>query len=83
MSIDNSIKGFWWYFLRVVLFTLAFFTAILLLSDWNYGVHKNVGWAWDISNYEFWIGILVFVSIVFTFLAIITALIMKIAKIVK
>ncbi len=83
MSIDTTIKGFWWYFLRVVLFTLAFFVAILLLSDWNYGINKTVGWAWDISNYKFWIGVLIYIAIAFTFFAIITALIMKIAKIVK
>ena len=83
MSIDNSMKSFWWYFLRVLFFAIAFFATILLLSDWNYGINKTVGWAWEITNFRFWIGVLIYTAVAFGFLSIITALVMKIAKMVR
>ncbi len=83
MSQGNSQKRFWWYFIRVVLFTLAFIVTILLLSDWNYGINKTVGWVWDISNIRFWLGMLFYIAIVFAFFTMITVLVMKIVKLTK
>lgn len=83
MSQSNSQKKFWWYFIRVTLFTLGFIVAILLLSDWNYGINKTVGWAWEISNLRFWLGVLFYIALVFAFFSIITVLVMKIVKLTK
>lgn len=83
MSQINFQKGFWWYFIRVILSTIAFIVAILLLSDWNYGINKTIGWAWDLTNIRFWIGVLLYMTLLFAFFSIITILIMKIAKLTK
>ncbi len=80
MSRSYSRKGFWWYFLRVTLLTIAFFIAVMLLSDFNYGINKTVGWAWDMSNYKFWIGVFLYLAAAVGFLSLITALVMKIAR---
>lgn len=83
MSQANSQKKFWWYFIRVVLFTVAFIVAILLLSDWNYGINKTVGWAWEISNIRFWLVVLFYMALVFALFSMITVLVMKIVKLTK
>ena len=80
MSQRNYQKGFWWYFLRVTLLVIVFFAAVLILTDFNYGLNKTVGWAWDISNYKFWIGVFLYVAAAVGFLSLITVLVMKIAK---
>ena len=83
MTKSNSHKNFWWYFIRVILFTVAFIASILLLSDWNYGINKTIGWAWEISNITFWLGVLLYIALVFAFFSIITVLVMKIVKLTK
>jgi len=83
MSQENLQKSFWWYFIRVTLFSIAFIVAILLLSDWNYGINKTVSWAWDISNIRFWIGVLLYLGLMFAFFSIITILVMKIVKLTR
>ncbi|WP_298760717.1 hypothetical protein [uncultured Psychroserpens sp.] len=83
MSDTNSRKSFWWYFIRVTILTIVFFVAVLLLSDFNYGLNKTVGWAWDLSNIRFWLGVLLYFSIAFGFLSLITVLVMKISKLTQ
>jgi molybdopterin-containing oxidoreductase family membrane subunit len=29
----------------------------LYLQEWNWGLNKTVGWAWDITNFVWWVGI--------------------------
>jgi len=83
MYQDNSQKSFWWYFIRVLLFTVASIITILLFSDWNYGINRTVGWSWELSNIRFWLGVLLYVGLVFGFLSMITVLVMKIVKLTK
>jgi hypothetical protein len=83
MTQGNSRKKFWWYFIRVVLFTIASIAVILLLSDWNYGINKTVGSSWEISNARFWLGVLLYTALVFGFFSMITVLVMKIVKLTK
>lgn len=83
MVNDNSQKSFWWYFIRVVLFTLAFIITILLLSDWNYGINKAVGSDWELSSFRFWLVVLIYIALITGFLSMITVLVMKIVKLTK
>jgi hypothetical protein len=83
MSQGNLEKSFWWYFIRVVLFTAAFIITILVLSDWNYGINKTVGASWKVSNVRFWLGLLFYMALVFAFFSMITVLVMKIVKLTK
>jgi uncharacterized membrane protein YhaH (DUF805 family) len=83
MVNDNSQKSFWWYFIRVVLFTLAFIITILLLSDWNYGLNKAVGSDWELSSFRFWLVVLIYIALITGFLSMITVLVMKIVKLTK
>lgn len=83
MFKNNSQKGFWWYFIRVVLCALVFLITILLLSDWNFGINKTVGPDADLSNIRFWLVVLVYISLTFAFMSIITVLVMKIVKLTK
>ena len=83
MVNDNSQKSFWWYFIRVVLFTLAFIITILLLSDWNYEINKAVGSDWELSSFRFWLVVLIYIALITGFLSMITVLVMKIVKLTK
>ena len=83
MFKDNFQKSFWWYFIRVVLFTLAFIITILLLSDWNYGINKAVGSDWELSSFRFWLVVLIYIALITGFLSMITVLVMKIVKLTK
>jgi uncharacterized membrane protein YhaH (DUF805 family) len=83
MVNDNSQKSFWWYFIRVFLFTLAFIITILLLSDWNYGINKAVGSDWELSSFRFWLVVLIYIALITGFLSMITVLVMKIVKLTK
>lgn len=83
MSKNKSQKSFWWYFIRVVLFTLVFLITILLLSDWNYGINKIVGPDADLSTIKFWLVVLLYISLAFGFMSMITVLVMKIVKLTK
>lgn len=76
----NSQKGFWWYFIRVTLFAIAFFVGVLLLSDWNYGDNTTVARTWDVNTISFWLVSLLYIAVVFAVLSLITILIMKLSK---
>ncbi len=80
MFKNKSQKSFWWYFIRVVLFTLVFLITILLLSDWNYGTNKTVGPDADLSTIKFGLVVLLYISLTFGFMSMITVLVMKIVK---
>ena len=83
MFKNKSQKSFWWYFIRVVLFTLVFLITILLLSDWNYRINKTVGPDSDLSTIKFWLVVLLYISLAFGFMSMITVLVMKIVKLTK
>jgi len=83
MAQSELQQSFWWYFVRVVLLTVASMLVILLFSDKNYGINKTVGWYWEVSTISFWLGLLFYSTLVFAFFSIITVLIMKIVKLTK
>lgn len=81
MTHMQSQKGFWWYFLRVTLLTIAFFATVLLLSDWTYAISKTMGWSWtSLDSSSFWLGVLLYLGLTFIGLSFITVLVMKISK---
>jgi molybdopterin-containing oxidoreductase family membrane subunit len=59
--IENKPSKLWWLgftlsviCLGILVYTLAY-TSFVGIGTW--GVNKTVGWAWDITNFVFWVGI--------------------------
>lgn len=77
-------KVFWWYFKRVAFYCLLILITLFLITAFstsgNFGINKTLGWAWDITNLNFWLGVILFLLIVFLVLSIVTFLIMKFIK---
>lgn len=72
---------FWRLFKKVILFSIValivLFLYLIFRTDSTFGINKTVGWAWDITNFTFWIGVFQLVVLGFLAIAIITiALIM-------
>src|SRR6187549_249763 len=60
-QVEGSPTKLWWIAMAVslVLFAYGFYCICVLL--WNgigvWGLNKTVGWAWDITNFVWWVGI--------------------------
>ena len=59
--LENKPTRAWWlgftasFIVMMIGFILIGYTVMVGIGVW--GVNKTVGWAWDITNFVFWIGI--------------------------
>ena len=78
---------FWKLFKKVLFFLLAALTILffylVFVTDSTLGVNKTVGWAWDITNYNFWYGVFQFEVVVFLIIVIITFILIKLKQLIK
>ncbi len=54
-------KKFRHYFLCIILFILGIFLYLFFFSEevfGTWGINKTVGWAWDMTNFTWWLAIL-------------------------
>ncbi|MDN4165159.1 polysulfide reductase NrfD [Cytophagales bacterium LB-30] len=60
-QVEGKPTKSWFAALTVSLMVLAFGTFCLLTTWWEgigvWGLNKTVGWAWDITNFVWWVGI--------------------------
>lgn len=79
-----SKKQFWKTFKIIALIDIILFVIIaiyfLFISESTLGINKTVGWAWDITNIWFWLGVLQIIVILFLVLSLITFLILSIKR---
>ena len=60
-QVEGKPSRLWWgaFSFSFVLLSLGFYSVCVLL--WNgvgvWGLNKTVGWAWDITNFVWWVGI--------------------------
>jgi Ni/Fe-hydrogenase subunit HybB-like protein len=60
-QVEGKPTKLWWgaFSFSFVLLALGFYSLCVLL--WNgvgvWGLNKTVGWAWDITNFVWWVGI--------------------------
>lgn len=58
---ERSIPKAWWYAFIPSVALLGFFGFAILYLIWSgigiWGLQQPVGWAWDITNFVFWVGI--------------------------
>ena len=65
------------YFIRVLfLIPILLFVYFSFITEHTWGINKTVGWAWDITNINFWIGIVFLIVFVLIIIAL-TALVIK------
>lgn len=80
-------KGFWWFFKRVAFYSFLILIALFLIIGFStggsFGINKTVGWAWDITNFNFWFGVITFLLFVFITFSLISFLIIKLVKYLK
>lgn len=64
-DISRQVEGkptqLWWMAFGVSLVLLSFGVYTMSMTLWNgigmWGLNKTVGWAWDITNFVWWVGI--------------------------
>ena len=64
-DISRQVEGkptqLWWMAFGISLVLLGFGVYTMALTLWNgigmWGLNKTVGWAWDITNFVWWVGI--------------------------
>ena len=64
-DISRQVEGkptpLWWGAFGFSLVLLAFGVYTMAMTLWNgigmWGLNKTVGWAWDITNFVWWVGI--------------------------
>lgn len=64
-DISRQVEGkptpLWWSAFGISLVFLAFGVYTMCITLWNgigmWGLNKTVGWAWDITNFVWWVGI--------------------------
>jgi len=59
--VENKPTQLWWMAFGVSLVLLGFGVYTMSMTLWNgigmWGLNKTVGWAWDITNFVWWVGI--------------------------
>lgn len=64
----------------LIISILVLIISFFISSNITYGVNRTVGWAWDLTNYRFWIGCffsLLILLIVLVLIVFISKLIIK------
>lgn len=60
-QVEGKPTNLWWMAFSVSMALLAFGFYCLCMTLWNgigmWGLNKTVGWAWDITNFVWWVGI--------------------------
>ena len=64
-DISRQVEGkpapLWWMALGVSLILLGFGVYAMVITLWDgigmWGLNRTVGWAWDITNFVWWVGI--------------------------
>lgn len=64
-DISRQVEGkptpLWWMAFGVALVLLGFGVYAMVMTLWDgigmWGLNKTVGWAWDITNFVWWVGI--------------------------
>ena len=71
-----------WYFIRVlVTIPILLLIYFSLTTEHTWGINKTVGWAWDITNINFWIGIIFTIVLFLLIISVISYLIKKFVEI--
>jgi molybdopterin-containing oxidoreductase family membrane subunit len=60
-QVEGKPSGLWWIAISISLVLLMFGVYCLATVLWEgigvWGLNKTVGWAWDITNFVWWVGI--------------------------
>jgi hypothetical protein len=60
-QVEGKPTNLWWAAFSVSFVLLLFGFYCLCVMLWNgigmWGLNKTVGWAWDITNFVWWVGI--------------------------
>ncbi|MEQ8361680.1 MAG: NrfD/PsrC family molybdoenzyme membrane anchor subunit [Cyclobacteriaceae bacterium] len=60
-QVEGKPTKLWWMAFGVSLVLLGFGVYTMSMTLWNgigmWGLNKTVGWAWDITNFVWWVGI--------------------------
>ncbi len=74
------MKQFWNYFSLTFSVLLIVSFGYLILSDFNIGINKTVNWAWDFTNFMFWIGLLIYLALLLLIVYVLTKILVKIIR---
>ncbi len=59
--LENKASKLWWFGFGLAFICFCILIYTLALSSFRglgmWGINKTVGWAWDITNFVFWVGI--------------------------
>src|SRR5579872_3742072 len=60
-QVEGKPTNLWWAAVGISLVLLLFGLYCVCVMLWNgigmWGLNKTVGWAWDITNFVWWVGI--------------------------
>lgn len=60
-QVEGKPTKLWWMAFGVSLVLLGFGVYTMSITLWDgigmWGLNKTVGWAWDITNFVWWVGI--------------------------
>ena len=72
------MRRFLKYFIAVVSLLVLCSLIYLSLTDEVIGVNKTVNWAWDLSNFKYWVILITYSLFLLLMLSVFTLLILKI-----
>lgn len=67
--------SFWKLYIITATVLVITFIMYFLSTDKTYGVNKTVGWAWDITNIQFWLGLIPLAIIVLIIIGLLTIIV--------
>ncbi len=75
--------SFWKLYIITAIVLIITFIIYFLTTDKTYGVNKTVGWAWDITNIQFWKGLIPPTVIILIIIMLITIIVRFILSVFK
>ncbi len=57
-------KQFWKYYFSVFIILILVLFSCFYFSDGIVGINKTVNWAWDLTNFVFWIINLIYLAVI-------------------
>lgn len=71
-------KQIWKYYFSVFIILILVLFSYFYFSDEIIGINKTVNWAWDFTNFVFWLELTIYLTVIFLMVYVLTKILVQI-----
>ncbi|MBL87464.1 MAG: hypothetical protein CMO82_12475 [Winogradskyella sp.] len=71
-------QQFWKYYFFVIITLILVLFSCFYFSEGIVGINKTVNWAWDFTNFVFWLELIIYLTVIFLMVYVLTKILVQI-----